>query len=142
MPDIEVASANRPSLPTSLSRRLVESRLAGRPSAADGDNARCYSIADALPILCKQPEAGAVRRIQAFRERESQAKADLAELKLMAKAGELCLLSDAKLWWSDERIAIRQIVERADYMRESAKHKLLTQMAAVKTEAPEACEDI
>lgn len=63
-----------------------------------------------------------------------------ARLEQMKLAGELCLLSDAKLFWSNERISVRQLVERADYLSEPSKRKLLTQLRGVKTKAPEACE--
>ena len=137
LPDTEVASADALALPTRASRRLVEVRLAGLPSAKVKGSSRRYPLAAVLPALCKQPDSSsAERRILELRERESRAHADIAEMNLMAKAGKLCLLSDAKLFWSEGRIAIRQTIERAEFMTEPQKVKLLKRLAAMKQAMP------
>lgn len=63
--------------------------------------------------------------------RRAKSEADSAELDTLKKLGETCLMSDAKLFWSEDRIAIRQTIERAPYLAQDAKKKLLGEIAKI-----------
>lgn len=71
------------------------------------------------------------------RFRKNKAEADEAELRAMEAAGLTIPLADAKQFWSDARIELKQEVLRADFLTPMQKTKLLAKFAALKTRQPE-----
>lgn len=66
------------------------------------------------------------------RQRKNKFEADQAELDALDAAKKLCSIADAKLFWSDARIEVKQTIERASYLTPVQKTKLLTELAALK----------
>ena len=80
---------------------------------------------------------GGTQTAKETKARKNTAEADAAELDAITAARKVCLLSDAKMFWSDERIAIRRTVEQAEYLGETAKRKLLLAFSKLKGKPPE-----
>lgn len=74
------------------------------------------------------------------RNRKNKSEANTAELDYLKAASEVCLMTDAKQFWSDARIEIRQHIERATYLTPVQKTKLLADIAKMRTKQPEATE--
>lgn len=66
------------------------------------------------------------------RQRKNKAEADESEMRALEAMGKLCPMSDAKLFWSDARIEVKQTIERASYLTPQQKTKLLIELAALK----------
>lgn len=64
--------------------------------------------------------------------RKAKSEADSAEMDTLEKLHKLCPMSDAKLFWSDARIEVKQTIERAPYLTPIQKTKLLLELAALK----------
>lgn len=72
------------------------------------------------------------------RARKAKAEADIAEIAAMRAIGEVCMLDSAKAWWSEERIAIKRTVERAEFLTQTQKTRLLTAFSKIRTKGPDA----
>lgn len=71
------------------------------------------------------------------RARKNKSEADQAELDALDAAKKLCPMSSAKLFWSDARIEVRQVIERAQYLTPVQRTKLLAELATLRTKQPE-----
>ena len=125
-------TASRLALLARLDRRAVERKLAGVPCKTEG-KARHYTLAAALPALCREPaDAEGEARMKALREREQAANTQAAELANLKEAGEFCFLRDAKLFWSEGFIAIRQAVQADPCLSPAQRIKVLARIVAAK----------
>lgn len=71
------------------------------------------------------------------RARKNKAEADAAEIDALDAAGKLIPLESAKIFWSDARIEVRQVIERSAFLTPVQKTKLLSELAALRTKQPE-----
>ena len=131
-PKAELFSLNRLALLAAVDRRFVERRLAAvTPSKIEGA-ARFYSLAAALPSLCREPENAEVEKsILQSRDRESKARAKSAEVQAALDAGEVSLLGDASNFWRDGLVRMMQVVQGAAYISAPARQRLVKEMRSI-----------
>lgn len=92
-----------------------------------------WPMIETLAAICKKLRVKAESLGLEDRARKNKAEADTAELDALTAANKTCFIAEAKQFWSDARIEVRQVIERAAYLTPIQKTKLLGEMAELKT---------
>lgn len=108
-------------------------------------DSRCRDLLrkNAMPALGMVKFAASVRAIWKrasgieMREKREVMEFQNAEIDQIAKLEKYWLIEDAELYIDEERIAVRQAIEKSEDLSETQKKRLLIKLQAIKSKPPE-----
>jgi hypothetical protein len=101
-------SANRLSILCAQDRRTVEKKLLSVPATKIDGRSKLYSLALALPVLCRNDMAEGNSAMRDAKQREATANADIAEMDREERLGRLVEKKEAEFVMADMLTQIRR----------------------------------
>lgn len=87
-----------------------------------------------LFTLYREMAADNTEEMKREKLRKMTADADTAQMAAARESGEIMLTTDAAALWGDRIVTLRQHVERAKYISEADRKRLLTELSGLKFE--------